>query len=72
MASVHAEHLANLCDSAGHFPDCEASTEHLSPGVVLSGRVSGQSDRTQSNQIWVAERDQKVECHENRRQYCNR
>lgn len=49
-------HLANLGDSTGLFPDCEASTEHLSPGEVLSGRVGGQSDRTQSNQIRVPER----------------
>lgn len=64
LAGVRSElraliHLANLGDSAGLFPDCEASTEHLSPGVVLSGRVGGQSDRTQSNQIWVPERDKR-------------
>ena len=51
--------LANLGDNTGLFPDCEASTEHLSPRVVLSGRVSGQSDRTQSDQIWVPERNKR-------------
>lgn len=50
-------HLANLGDGAGLLPDREASTEHLSPGVVLRGGVGGQSDRAQSNQIRVPERD---------------
>lgn len=45
--------VGDLGDSTGLFPDCEASAQHLSPGVVLSGRVSGQSDRAQSDQIWV-------------------
>lgn len=57
--TVCPSRLANLGDNTGLFPDCEASTEHLSPRVVLSGRVSGQSDRTQSDQIRVPERDKR-------------
>lgn len=49
--------LANLSDGAGLLQECEACTEHLSPGVVVCGRVSGQSDGAQRNQIRVPKRD---------------
>lgn len=56
--------VANLGDSAGFLPNCEAGTEHLSSGIIFSGRVGGQSDRTQSNQIWVPGRDKRRTHHE--------
>lgn len=49
---------ANLGDGSGLFQDCEAGTEHLSPGIVFSGRVSWQSDRAQSYQVRIPERRQ--------------
>lgn len=58
-------HLANLGNRTGLFPDCEASTEHLSPRVLFRGRVSGQSDWTQSDQIRVSEMDKGRERHDN-------
>lgn len=36
----------NLGDTTGLFQDGEASAENLSSGVVLHGRVGGQSDRS--------------------------
>lgn len=55
--------LANLGDDTGLLQDGEASTENLAPGVVLTRRVGGQSDWTESNQVWIPERDGKREQH---------
>ena len=49
--------FAHLGDCTGLRPDSETSTKHLSPGIVLSGRVGGPGDRAQGNLVRVPERD---------------
>lgn len=49
------QHSADLGETSGLLPDCEPSTEHLSPGVTVSRRMGGQTDRTQGDQVWISE-----------------
>lgn len=54
-------HSADLGETSRLLPDCEPSTEHLSPGVTLSRWMGGQTDGTQGDQVWISE--------ENREEY---